>query len=118
MLTTYPLINFSFRSRVLELIEDMGMSHSNQLGAVFRRFVLTVVTLGFTYALAVRLPNIWGIMRFVGSTGSVFISFIMPAALALKLDPGRWRTRIMATILFVLGGVLIAGGVGNIMMMF
>eukprot|EP00798_Chlamydomonas_sp_ICE-L_P031314 gene31314-6461_t len=113
MLTTYPLINFSFRTRVIELLDDLtGQKTRSQRcqDSLLLHVSITLATLAFTYTLAVNLPDIWGIMSFVGATGSVFMSFLMPAVLALKMDPHSMKTRLMSTILFVLGGSLAIGG--------
>ncbi|KAJ4824767.1 hypothetical protein Tsubulata_024399 [Turnera subulata] len=81
LVLVFPLLNFALRTNIDEfLFPDKAPLEKDT-----PRFVtLTVTILAFTYIASITFPNIWYFFQFMGSTSSVSLAFIFPAAIALR----------------------------------
>lgn len=81
----FPIMNYSLRVNIDELL--FSNERRGDLASDTIRFVgLTLGLLGFTYLVAVAIPNIWYFFQFLGSTTIVCLSFIFPAAIILRYN--------------------------------
>ncbi|XVE69506.1 hypothetical protein DITRI_Ditri09bG0157500 [Diplodiscus trichospermus] len=104
LMLVFPLLNFSLRSNIDELL----FPSKTLLAKDKTRFLsLTFILLAFSYLAAIAIPNIWYFFQFVGSTSSVSLAFIFPAAIVLRDAWGisTSRDRILAAVMIVLAVV-------------
>ncbi|XP_058110523.1 amino acid transporter AVT6C-like [Magnolia sinica] len=101
IMLVYPLLNYSLRINVDGLI----FPKSRPLASDITRFVvLTGFLLGLVYLAAIVFPNIWSLFQFLGSTSTVCVAFIFPAAIVLRDVDGTStrKDRIFAAIMIIL----------------
>ncbi|KAL9253529.1 Amino acid transporter AVT6C-like protein [Drosera capensis] len=102
LVLVFPLLHFSLRS-ILNDVLFPRRSPISQASTI--RFVsLSVFLLTFSYLAAIAIPNIWYFFQFMGSTFSVSIAFIFPAAITLRDVHGisTRRDKIIASIMIIL----------------
>lgn len=104
LLLVFPVINFSLRANVDELLFPEKLPLSTDIP----RFVsLTCVILVVIYFAAIVIPNIWYFFQFVGSTTIACLAFVFPGAIVLRDAHGisTRRDRIMAVVVIILAVV-------------
>jgi len=81
LMLVFPLLNFSLRANLDELLFPMKLSlvEDNK-----RFFALTFPLLISCFLGAIAIPDIWYFFQFLGSTSTVSIAFIFPAAIVLR----------------------------------
>ncbi|KAJ4895975.1 Transmembrane amino acid transporter family protein [Raphanus sativus] len=102
LMLVFPLMNFSLRANLDELMfPTMKLS----LAKDTKRFIgLTLALLICCFLSAIAVPDIWYFFQFLGSTTTVSIAFIFPAAIVLRNVHGvsTSREKIVAAIMLVL----------------
>ena len=107
LLSTFAMLNWALRSTVTKL--TLGV---DQDMLSYRSFLTTsYCLLGFLYGVSIAFPSVWKAMSLTGSTAAVFLAFILPGALAIKVESIAWR-RIAGAVCVVLGVVM--GIVGSL----
>ncbi|KAL5568874.1 hypothetical protein UlMin_025449 [Ulmus minor] len=104
LLLVFPVMNFALRTNIDELV----FPNKTSLVEDSTRFMcLTCVLLGFTYGVAIAIPNIWYLFQVLGSTTVVCISFIFPGAIILRDVHGisTKKDKIMAVLVIILAVV-------------
>ncbi|KAK7300464.1 hypothetical protein RJT34_11308 [Clitoria ternatea] len=99
----FPIMNYALRANIDELL--FSNKNKRALALDTPRFVsLTLALLALTYFVAVAIPNIWYFFQFLGSTTIVCLSFIFPAAIALRDMHGISTTKdqVMAIVVIIL----------------
>ena len=81
LVLVYPLLNFSLRGNIDELLFHKKPSLANDN---FRFVTLTLILLALSYLAAIAIPDIWVFFQYVGSTTIISIAFIFPAAIILR----------------------------------
>ena len=82
LMLVFPLMNFSLRANLDEL---MFPTMKAPLAKDTKRFVgLTLALLICCFLSAIAVPDIWYFFQFLGSTTTVSIAFIFPAAIVLR----------------------------------
>ncbi|XP_008456903.2 amino acid transporter AVT6C-like [Cucumis melo] len=81
LMLVYPLLNFSLRSNINELLFPNRPTLASDTK---RFFTITMALLLFSYLAAIAFPNIWSIFQFMGSTSAACLAFIFPGAIALR----------------------------------
>ena len=82
LMLVFPLMNFSLRANLDEL---MFPTTKAPLAKDTKRFVgLTLALLICCFLSAIAVPDIWYFFQFLGSTTTVSIAFIFPAAIVLR----------------------------------
>ncbi|CAN6977925.1 hypothetical protein IGI04_037686 [Brassica rapa subsp. trilocularis] len=102
LMLVFPLMNFSLRANLDEL---MFPTMKPSLAKDTKRFVgLTLALLICCFLSAIAVPDIWYFFQFLGSTTTVSIAFIFPAAIVLRNVHGvsTSREKIVAAIMLVL----------------
>ncbi|CAF2112140.1 amino acid transporter AVT6C [Brassica napus] len=102
LMLVFPLMNFSLRANLDEL---MFPTMKAPLAKDTKRFVgLTLALLICCFLSAIAVPDIWYFFQFLGSTTTVSIAFIFPAAIVLRNVNGvsTSREKIVAAIMLVL----------------
>lgn len=81
LMLVFPLLNFSLRANLDELLFPMkpALVKDNK-----RFFGLTFPLLISCFLAAIAIPDIWYFFQFLGSTSTVSIAFIFPAAIVLR----------------------------------
>lgn len=105
LVLVFPLLNFSLRANVDELLFSNKSRPLPPLQADTTRFTsLTLVLLASAYLVAIAIPDIWFFFQFVGSTSIVSIGFIFPGAIALRDVHGisSRRDKAAATVMVIL----------------
>ncbi|KAL9843667.1 Amino acid transporter AVT6D [Arabidopsis thaliana] len=101
LMLVFPLLNFSLRANLDELLFPMKLSlvEDNK-----RFFALTFPLLISCFLGAIAIPDIWYFFQFLGSTSTVSIAFIFPAAIVLRNVNGfsTLREKIVASVMLVL----------------
>ncbi|CAN8268027.1 unnamed protein product [Cochlearia groenlandica] len=102
LMLVFPLLNFSLRANLDELLFPMGKPVLEKDAKRFLGLTLAVLVCCFLSAIAV--PDIWYFFQFLGSTTTVSIAFIFPAAIVLRNVNGvsTSREKILAAIMLVL----------------
>ncbi|CAN6904708.1 unnamed protein product [Brassica oleracea] len=101
LMLVFPLMNFSLRANLDELM----FPTRKPLAEDTNRFIgLTLALLICCFLSAIAVPNIWYFFQFMGSTTTVSIAFIFPAAIVLRNVHGvsTSREKIVAAIMLVL----------------
>ncbi|CAN8317566.1 unnamed protein product [Cochlearia groenlandica] len=101
LMLVFPLLNFSLRASLDELLFPMGISLVNDDK---RFFGLTFPILISCFLAAIAIPDIWYFFQFLGSTSTVSIAFIFPAAIVLRNVNGisTLREKTVASVMLVL----------------
>ncbi|CAH8360446.1 unnamed protein product [Eruca vesicaria subsp. sativa] len=102
LMLVFPLMNFSLRANLDEL---MFPTVKVSLAKDTKRFIgLTLALLICCFLSAIAVPDIWYFFQFLGSTATVSIAFIFPAAIVLRNVHGvtTSREKIVAGIMLVL----------------
>ncbi|KAJ4903973.1 Transmembrane amino acid transporter family protein [Raphanus sativus] len=101
LMLVFPLLNFSLRANLDELLFPLKISLVNDNK---RFFGLTFPLLVSCFLAAIAIPDIWYFFQFLGSTSTVSIAFIFPAAIVLRNVNGMstLREKIVASVMFVL----------------
>ncbi|KAF8102034.1 hypothetical protein N665_0201s0324 [Sinapis alba] len=102
LMLVFPLMNFSLRANLDELIfptTKLSLAKDNKR---FIGLTLGLLICGFLSAIAV--PDVWYFFQFMGSTTTVSIAFIFPAAIVLRNvhDVSTSSEKIVAAIMLVL----------------
>lgn len=100
LLLVFPVINFSLRANVDELLFPKKIS----LESDTPRFVcLTCAIIAIAYLAAIVIPDIWYFFQFVGSTTIACLAFVFPGAIVLRDAHGisTRKDRIMAVVVIV-----------------
>ncbi|KAL9302312.1 Amino acid transporter AVT6D [Arabidopsis thaliana] len=101
LMLVFPLLNFSLRANLDELLFPMKLSlvEDNK-----RFFALTFPLLISCFLGAIAIPDIWYFFQFLGSTSTVSVAFIFPAAIVLRNVNGfsTLREKIVASVMLVL----------------
>ncbi|KAK6912258.1 Amino acid transporter, transmembrane domain [Dillenia turbinata] len=111
LILVFPVVHFSLRQTVDALVFEKSapLTESRK-----RCLLLTVVLLGLIYFGSTMIPNIWTAFKFTGATTALFLGFIFPALIALKLGGERdalsngekmlsWFMLVMAVIISFIG---------------
>ncbi|XP_010534637.1 PREDICTED: putative sodium-coupled neutral amino acid transporter 7 [Tarenaya hassleriana] len=101
LILVFPLLNFSLRANLDELL----FPNKPSLAKDTKRFLgLTLALLISCFLAAIAIPDIWYFFQFIGSTTTVSIAFIFPAAIVLRDVHGlsTSREKIVAAIMLVL----------------
>ncbi|KAG7561062.1 Amino acid transporter transmembrane domain [Arabidopsis thaliana x Arabidopsis arenosa] len=101
LMLVFPLMNFSLRANLDELLFPKKPSLEKDT----KRFIgLTLALLICCFFSAIAVPDIWYFFQFLGSTTTVSIAFIFPAAIVLRNIHGvsTSREKIVAAIMLVL----------------
>mmetsp|Transcript_9869 Transcript_9869/g.20951 ORF Transcript_9869/g.20951 Transcript_9869/m.20951 type:complete len:509 (-) Transcript_9869:37-1563(-) len=95
LITSYPLVFFSLRKQVLDLIGQRGVDFNAERPALTTALLLGVVTL-----LALSLHDLGTLAAFAGACFGSFLIYIAPALMVLCAQqrgigpcPGGWRGR-------------------------
>lgn len=81
LMLVFPLMNFSLRANLDELL----FPKKSSLAKDSTRFIgLTLALLVCCFLSAIAVPDIWYFFQFLGSTTTVSIAFIFPAAIVLR----------------------------------
>ncbi|KAF8102032.1 hypothetical protein N665_0201s0323 [Sinapis alba] len=102
LMLVFPLMNFSLRANLDEL---MFPTMKPSLAKDNKRFIgLTLSLLICCFLSAIAVPDIWYFFQFLGSTTTVSIAFIFPAAIVLRNVHGVSTSseKIVAAIMLVL----------------
>ncbi|KAJ0246856.1 Amino acid transporter AVT6C [Hirschfeldia incana] len=102
LMLVFPLMNFSLRANLDEL---MFPSMKPSLAKDTKRFIgLTLALLICCFLSAIAVPDIWYFFQFLGSTTTVSIAFIFPAAIVLRNVHGVSTSseKMVAAIMLVL----------------
>ncbi|CAH2058623.1 unnamed protein product, partial [Thlaspi arvense] len=101
LMLVFPLLNFSLRASLDELLFPMELSLVNDNK---RFFALTFPLLISCFLAAIAVPDIWYFFQFLGSTSTVSIAFIFPAAIVLRNVNGisTLREKIVASVMLAL----------------
>ncbi|CAO2816984.1 unnamed protein product [Amaranthus hypochondriacus] len=104
LVLVYPLLNFSLRGNIDELLFHKKPSLANDN---FRFVTLTLILLALSYLAAIVIPDIWVFFQYVGSTTIISIAFIFPAAITLRDVRGISSTKdkVIAVIMLFLAVV-------------
>ncbi|KFK29814.1 hypothetical protein AALP_AA7G182400 [Arabis alpina] len=101
LMLVFPLLNFSLRANLDELLFPMKPSlvKDNK-----RFFGLTFPLIISCFLAAIAIPDIWYFFQFLGSTSTVSIAFIFPAAIVLWNVNGisTLREKIVASVMLAL----------------
>ncbi|WZZ17675.1 hypothetical protein YC2023_110764 [Brassica napus] len=101
LMLVFPLMNFSLRANLDELM----FPARKPLAEDTNRFIgLTLALLICCFLSAIAVPNIWYFFQFMGSTTTVSIAFIFPAAIVLRNVHGVSTSseKMVAAIMLVL----------------
>ncbi|RID47249.1 hypothetical protein BRARA_I03863 [Brassica rapa] len=101
LMLVFPLLNFSLRANLDELM----FPTRKPLAEDTNRFIgLTLALLICCFLSAIAVPNIWYFFQFMGSTTTVSIAFIFPAAIVLRNVHGVSTSseKMVAAIMLVL----------------
>ncbi|XP_057474547.1 amino acid transporter AVT6C [Actinidia eriantha] len=101
LMMVFPVINFSLRVNVDELI----FPRKPLLATDTSRFVsITCVLLSFIYLAAIAVPDIWYFFQFMGTTTVMCLMFIFPSAIILRDVHGiaTRRDKIVAVLVIIL----------------
>ncbi|KAJ0259464.1 Amino acid transporter AVT6D [Hirschfeldia incana] len=101
LMLVFPLLNFSLRANMDELLFPLKISLVNDNK---RFFGLTFPLLISCFLAAIAIPDIWYFFQFLGSTSTVSIAFIFPAAIVLRNVNGisTLREKIVASVMLAL----------------
>ncbi|CAN6835703.1 hypothetical protein Bca4012_034311 [Brassica carinata] len=101
LMLVFPLLNFSLRANLDELLFPKKVSLVNDNK---RFFGLTFPLLISCFLAAIAIPDIWYFFQFLGSTSTVSIAFIFPAAIVLRNVNGisTLKEKIVASVMFAL----------------
>ncbi|KAF3558692.1 hypothetical protein F2Q69_00017746 [Brassica cretica] len=101
LMLVFPLLNFSLRANLDELLFPKKVSLVNDNK---RFFGLTFPLLISCFLAAIAIPDIWYFFQFLGSTSTVSIAFIFPAAIVLRNVNGisMLKEKIIASVMFAL----------------
>uniref|UniRef100_A0A1J3DA40 Putative sodium-coupled neutral amino acid transporter 7 n=1 Tax=Noccaea caerulescens TaxID=107243 RepID=A0A1J3DA40_NOCCA len=101
LMLVFPLLIFSLRANLDELLFPTEMSLVNDDK---RFFGLTFPLLISCFLAAIAIPDVWYFFQFLGSTSTVSIAFIFPAAIVLRNVNGisTLREKIVASVMLVL----------------
>lgn len=81
LMLVFPLLIFSLRANLDELLFPVEVSLVNDDK---RFFGLTFPLLISCFLAAIAIPDVWYFFQFLGSTSTVSIAFIFPAAIVLR----------------------------------
>ncbi|KAG2328838.1 hypothetical protein Bca52824_000018 [Brassica carinata] len=101
LMLVFPLMNFSLRANLDELM----FPTRKPLAEDTNRFIgLTLALLICCFLSAIAVPDIWYFLQYMGSTTTVSIAFIFPAAIVLRNVHGVSTSseKIVAAIMLVL----------------
>ncbi|KAJ8762553.1 hypothetical protein K2173_007992 [Erythroxylum novogranatense] len=88
LMLVFPIVFFSLRLN----LDDLLFPHALPIANDCSRFSLvTAALMGFIFAGAIFVPNIWDAFQFTGATAAVSVGFIFPAAIALRDTHGIAR---------------------------
>ncbi|TVU30727.1 hypothetical protein EJB05_22362, partial [Eragrostis curvula] len=82
LVLVFPLLNFSLRINVDELL--FGGKRSPLVIDTPRFMFLTAALMALLYALAIAIPSIWTLIQYGGSVFPVSLSLIFPGAIVLR----------------------------------
>ncbi|KAJ0246855.1 Amino acid transporter AVT6C [Hirschfeldia incana] len=101
LMLVFPLMNFTLRANLDELM----FPTAKPLAEDTNRFIgLTLSLLICCFLSAIAVPDIWFLFQYLGSTTTVSIAFIFPAAIVLRNvhDVSTSSEKIIAAIMLVL----------------
>ncbi|KAL0896648.1 hypothetical protein Bca101_080609 [Brassica carinata] len=101
LMLVFPLLNFSLRANLDELLFPLKISLVNDNK---RFFGLTFPLLVSCFLAAIAIPDVWYFFQFLGSTSTVSIAFIFPAAIVLRNVNGisTLREKVVASVMLAL----------------
>ncbi|CAH8376479.1 unnamed protein product [Eruca vesicaria subsp. sativa] len=101
LMLVFPLLNFSLRANLDELLFPLKIALVNDNK---RFFGLTFPLLISCFLAAIAIPDIWYFFQFLGSTSTVSIAFIFPAAIVLRNVNGisTLREKVVASVMLAL----------------
>lgn len=101
------MLNWALRTTITRL--TMGIEQHRLSLPSF--LMITYAILAVVYGVSIRFPSVWKAMSLTGATAAVFLAFILPGALALKVEALAWR-RMAGAMCMLLGTVM--GTVGTL----
>lgn len=76
-------------------------------------YPLSFSILAVEYVVSILFPSVWTAMSLTGATAAVFLAYILPGALILRVDRHGWVNRILGAVCVVLGILMGVVGVLN-----
>jgi amino acid permease len=99
---TYPVLSFSARRSLDQLVFKSSVAGN---APPRRLFTETLVLVGSTLVLGLLLQRVEVVFGFVGACASTSLSFLLPAAIHIRLSPRRWP-KLRGALFFAVGALL------------
>lgn len=105
MQSTFAMLNWALRETVsktlfhVEMLDGLGF------------FVLSWSILAVEYLISILFPSVWVAMSLTGATAAVFVAYILPGALIIKVHGGTRVDKVLGIVCVVLGIVMGCVGV-------
>jgi len=103
--STFAMLNWALRETVSKTLFNVEMLD----GIGF--FVLSWSILAVEYVISVLFPSVWVAMSLTGATAAVFVAYILPGALIIKVAGGTRVDRVLGIVCVVMGVVMGCVGV-------
>lgn len=104
MQSTFAMLNWALRETITKLFFGVEILP----GYGFLRVSYTI--LASVYAVSILFPSVWTAMSLTGATAAVFVAYILPGALIMKVGSQGTMDQILGGVCVVLG--LLMGVVG------
>lgn len=107
LMTTFTMLNWSLRETISDMWLGVHMPPQPQF------LTISYTTLVIVFVTSVVFPSVWTAMTLTGATASVFVAYILPGALILKVGRGTLWDTVMGSVCVGLGLVISVVGVLN-----
>jgi hypothetical protein len=107
MQSTFAMLNWALRETVSKELFGVEMLP----GPGF--FGVSYAILAAVYAVSIMFPSVWTAMSLTGATAAVFVAYILPGALILRVERRSGATRALGALCIALGALMGVVGVAN-----
>lgn len=107
LMATFAMLNWALRQTLSRRLLGVEMPE----GAAF--YGVSYGILAVLYTVSIAFPSVWGAMSLTGATAAVMVAFILPGALAWKLERDSAAARVLGALCVGLGAVMAVVGVLN-----
>jgi solute carrier family 38 (sodium-coupled neutral amino acid transporter), member 11 len=107
LMTTFTMLNWSLRETICDALFGVHMP------ALPKFLAVSYGTLTAVYIVSVMFPSVWTAMTLTGATAAVFVAYILPGALILKVERKGVRNRVLGAVCVGMGCLISVIGVLN-----
>ena len=107
MQSTFAMLNWALRETVTKELFGVEMLPGSGFYGV------SYAILAVVYLVSIAFPSVWTAMSLTGATAAVFVAYILPGALILKVERRGAATRALGALCVLLGGLMGIVGVVN-----